>query len=290
MRILIVGANGMIGSAFFRAMSKQQSWKVFGTLRSPETKSNFFFNNSENIFGGIDICNSCQISSLLENVNPTILINCAGITKQREKSSTRSTVIASNATAPHVIAEICKNKGIRMIHLSTDCVFSGKSGNYKEIDIPDSDDLYGRTKAMGEPTGDHVMTIRTSVIGHEISNRHGLLEWFLSQKNSCDGYKKAFFSGLTTDTLANVIKEHVIPNHLMTGLFNIAAKKISKYDLLKIIADVYQSGVHINPDSKTVLDRSLDPTRFNTTTGFIAPGWDFMVKKMYIEWRSQKYV
>jgi dTDP-4-dehydrorhamnose reductase len=167
-----------------------------------------------------------------------------------------------------------------LIFISTDCVFSGKKGFYSELDNPDPIDVYGQTKLLGEPSGKNVLTIRTSIIGHELNNSQGLLEWFLSQNKVCKGYTSAFFSGFPTTYLAKIFLEFIISNEF-SGLYHIASKPISKYELLLLIKEIYGLNIHIVPSDEIVIDRSLNGALFEKASGFISPEWPELVEFMY---------
>jgi dTDP-4-dehydrorhamnose reductase len=185
-----------------------------------------------------------------------------------------------NALLPHRLAEYCDLVGARLIHVSTDCVFSGKKGNYREIDTPDATDVYGRTKALGEVGGINTITLRTSTIGHEVGTSFGLLEWFLQQKE-CKGYRRAIFSGLPTLEFARVVRDVVIPNRNLNGLYHVGAAPIDKDSLLRLIADVYGTTTTIFADDEVVIDRCLNSDRFSAATGYRAPDWPALIHVMH---------
>lgn len=169
-----------------------------------------------------------------------------------------------------------------MIHVSTDCVFSGAKGNYSESDPSDAEDLYGKSKYLGEIIDRvHVCTLRTSIIGHELGRSVALLEWFLSQTNMVSGYNKVIFSGLPTVEIAKIIGDIILPDDTLHGLFNISSEPISKYDLLNIIKNVYKKNIHINMDNTIFCDRSLNSTKFQTRTGYRPPDWNILIQTMY---------
>jgi dTDP-4-dehydrorhamnose reductase len=171
---------------------------------------------------------------------------------------------------------------IRLVQISSDCVFSGLAGNYTESSPTDAYDLYGKSKALGEITDqDHCLTLRTSTIGHEINTKNGLLEWFLSQHAECRGFSRAIFSGLTTIELAKVLRVVLLTKPNLSGLYNIAAESISKYDLLRLIANVYGKKIHIVRDDQYIIDRSLSAEKFYKHTGYIAPSWISMIEDMF---------
>jgi dTDP-4-dehydrorhamnose reductase len=184
-----------------------------------------------------------------------------------------------NALMPHRLAEYCGMMGARLIHVSTDCVFSGNKGNYSEHDQPDAVDFYGKTKHLGEVLGQHCLTLRTSTIGRELGTRHGLLEWFLAQKE-CKGYRRAIFSGLPTVEFARVVRDVVIPNEDLSGLYHVGARPIDKDSLLRLIAQVFGKETSIVSDDQLVIDRSLDVARFTAATGYRAPEWQNLIEMM----------
>jgi dTDP-4-dehydrorhamnose reductase len=216
------------------------------------------------------------------SIRPRVIVNCIGIVKQDQASKDPLTSITVNALFPHRLAQLCLAAGIRLIHISTDCVFSGRKGNYTEDDEPDATDLYGRTKLLGEVDYEGCLTIRTSMIGRELSGSHGLLEWFLSQEgNGVKGFRRAIFSGFTTTALSEIIVD-IIENHpRLRGVWHVAAEPISKYDLLSMIREVYRLNVEIEPDDQFVCDRSLNGDRFRKATGFTPPEWPLMIEEMF---------
>jgi dTDP-4-dehydrorhamnose reductase len=176
---------------------------------------------------------------------------------------------------------MCALAGARLIHMSTDCVFDGQQGRYTEADVSNAQDLYGRSKFLGEVDYPHAVTLRTSIIGHELGSHHGLVDWFLSQKQGVKGFSRAVFSGLPTVELARVMRDYVIPNPGLRGVYHVSAEPIDKYSLLKILAEVYGKNIPIEPDDKLVIDRSLDSTRFRQATGYRPPTWPELVRRMH---------
>jgi dTDP-4-dehydrorhamnose reductase len=218
---------------------------------------------------------------VLARVKPQIVINCIGVIKQSAFAKDPETTIRVNALFPHVLARLCREAGARMIHISTDCVFSGLTGNYRETDVADAADVYGRSKLLGEVTGEGALTLRTSIIGRELKGRHGLLEWFLSNRGGAvKGYRGAIYSGLTTIELARVIGRVLVEKPNLSGLWQVASAPIDKYELLKKLNAAYGLGIRITPDDSVVCDRSLDGSRFREATGYVAPSWDEMVAEL----------
>jgi dTDP-4-dehydrorhamnose reductase len=281
-KILITGASGMIGSTMLRALAGRRDLTVVGSVRSEMVRARFPGFLAERMVAGFDLADGDSLTRLLLQQRPDVVVNCAGLTKHLPAGNDPISAIAMNALLPHRLSALCALAGARLIHISTDCVFSGRKGNYAESDPPDANDVYGRTKHLGE-VGGKDLTIRTSTIGHEFFSRHGLLEWFLAQ-SSCKGYRRAIFSGLTTLELARVVGEEVIPHPELTGLYHVGATPIDKDSLLRLVASVYGKTVLIDVDEEMVVDRSLDIHHFTSATGYVAPDWQTMVEQMYREW------
>jgi dTDP-4-dehydrorhamnose reductase len=235
-----------------------------------------------NILGKISADNFETIRTAIHKVNPEVIINCIGIVKQLPASQDPLQSISINALFPHQLAKICLQKNIRMIHLSTDCVFSGRKGYYSEKDLSDAEDLYGKTKYLGEVDCMGCLTIRTSIIGRELDTTHGLIEWFLSQEGkTVSGYKKAIFSGLTTIALSEIIAEIIINHPHLSGVYQIASDPISKYDLLNLVKKIYGLKIRIDPDETIINNRSLNPEKFKKETNIKIPSWEYMIEEMY---------
>ncbi len=279
MKILILGASGMIGRAMFQTISLNKEWDVVGTTRSRSPLKQ----ESLPLRMGVDLLDPDGVSALFKEEHPDIVINCAGLTKHLLEGSDPIAAIKSNALLPHRIADQCAIVNARLIHISTDCVYSGLTGNYRETDISDPQDLYGKTKVLGEVVGSNQVTLRTSTIGHEGSTCFGLLEWFLSQ-SSCVGYVNAIFSGVTTIELARVVKDFVIPNKNLEGLYHVSADAIDKYSLLRLLADIYKLHIPIVKNGDLKINRSLNSDLFRKATGYKAPSWPAMINVMYKGW------
>lgn len=281
MKILVLGASGMLGSAIFRYLSQNLNFEMYGTVRTRKKLPFLKKDQLDKVFFDFDVEHQGKLEELLFSIKPNVVINCVGIVKQLDAAFDPLVSISINALLPHRIAKLCLKINARLIHISTDCVFSGRDGNYKESNFSDADDLYGRSKFLGE-VGGACITLRTSIIGHEIGTNHSLIDWFLSQTHQIQGYKKAIFSGLPTVEVAEVIEKHVIPNPAMRGLYHLAADPISKYELLKLVAIVYQKNdVEIIPDESYSIDRSLNAEKFCNETGYKAPPWPDLINKMY---------
>jgi dTDP-4-dehydrorhamnose reductase len=282
-KVCILGANGMLGNALMYSMAKTQDYQVIGTVRKESTKQFFPPEIAKKIVSGIDAENISSVALLLQEEKPDVVINSIGIVKQIDNGADPIRSIRFNAMLPHQLSKICQSIGARLIHISTDCVFSGKKGTaYLESDSPDPVDLYGRTKLLGE-LGDapHELTLRTSYIGNEFESTNGLLEWLLAQNGPISGYTKAIYSGLPTVILADLIRDQVLKMPQLHGLFHVSSSPISKYNLLNLVATVFEKKIIINPDDQFTIDRSLDSTRFKDATRFVAPSWERMIEKMH---------
>ena len=279
-KILIVGATGMLGHAVFRYFSAKPGYETFGTVRSSRSRRHFQAFPKEQILDSVDVENFDNLVTALSKVRPDVVVNCVGVIKQLASSKDPLTVLPINSLLPHRLARLCAATGARLIHVSTDCVFSGKKGSYVENDFPDAEDLYGRSKYLGEVDYPNAITLRTSIIGHELESQLSLVDWFLSQSGSVKGYRKAVFSGLPTIEIARVIDEFVIPHSELRGLYHLSVDPISKYDLLKLVSQVYEKKIEIHQDDQVQIDRSLDSSRFRTATGFRPRPWPELVRAM----------
>lgn len=279
--VLVLGASGMLGNAVLRLFSESEGFETFGSVRSTAVLSRLAEPLRARVICGIDVENADSLMSLFARVRPDVVINCIGLVKQLAEADDPLQAIPINALLPHRVARLCEVAGARFVHISTDCVFSGAKGNYREDDPCDAQDLYGRSKHLGEVGGANAVTLRTSIIGHELVGAHGLVGWFLSEQGPVRGFTRAIFSGLPTVELARVIRDHVIPHAEMHGLYHVAAAPIDKYELLHLVAKAYGRNNEITPDDRLKIDRSLDATRFRQLTGYVAPPWPKLVQNMH---------
>jgi len=277
MRILILGLNGMLGNAFLKTINKYNDFEVYGTVRKYNHLQDI---DDLRIFKNISCENFLNLEKILYKLKPNVVINCIGLVKQHSSSDDpiKSTII--NSLFPHKVFDICQKINSRFIQISTDCVFSGLSGNYSESSFTDPQDIYGRSKLLGEINNPGAITLRTSIIGHSLTSNHGLIDWFLSQEGNIKGYKKAFFSGLTTFELSKIIIEYIIPNLELSGIYHLSSYPISKYDLLNLVRNIYNKRIEIYPDDSLVIDRSLNSQKFKNITKYISPSWEEMILKM----------
>jgi dTDP-4-dehydrorhamnose reductase len=279
--ILVLGASGMLGSAVFRFLAYSPEYSTFGAIRSEAALTRLPAQVRSRTITGLDIENTDNLVRLFSKVRPNIVINCVGLVKQLAEVSDPLLALPINAMLPHRLAGLCEAFNARLIHVSTDCVFSGLRGGYVESDMPDGQDLYGRSKLLGEVDYPQAVTLRTSIIGHELASIHGLVEWFLAQENTVKGYRQAVFSGLPTVELARIIRDYVLPYPKLRGVYHVSATPINKFDLLKLIALVYHRENEIIPDDEVRVDRSLNSSRFRTETNYEPDDWPLMIERMF---------
>jgi len=290
-KILILGVTGMLGHTLFFYLKNNNDYIVYGTARNLTPLYSFFKSRySDYLIDHVDADNFDSIKTVIERIHPDFVINCIGIIKQLPVSKDPLVSIYINSLLPHKIAEVCKTAGSILVHFSTDCVFDGRRGSYIESDLPTAEDLYGKTKYLGEVYYSNCITLRTSIIGHELKGKLGLVEWFLSQKEIVQGYVNAIFSGFPTIEIARILDEYVFKNENLQGLYHVSSKPISKFDLLKIIAEQYGKKIKLLPFYDVYVNRSLDSTRFKDATGYTPPTWSELIKNMYLKYKSLPYV
>jgi dTDP-4-dehydrorhamnose reductase len=280
-KVLVLGATGMLGNSVLRLFAQSSDFEVLGSVRSTSALRLLPSELSDRLICGVDVEHIDSLISLFSKVRPDVVINCIGLVKQLAEAEDPLAAIPINSLLPHRLARLCDIAGARLVHMSTDCVFSGAKGMYTEADLSDAKDLYGRSKYLGEVYCPHAITLRTSIIGHELNGGHSLVGWFLAQQGSVKGYSRAIFSGLPTVELAKVIRDHVIPNPELNGVYHVSADPINKLNLLTLISNVYGKKIDIVKDEKFIIDRSLDSTRFREATGYRPKSWLELVRQMY---------
>ena len=282
MKVMILGATGMLGNAVFHMFDLSPEYEAWGTLRSRGALRYFSEQSCTRLLTGVDVLDQDVLVAVMSRVKPDVVINCVGLIKQLADAKDPLTALPINAMLPHRLARLCELAGARLIHISTDCVFSGGKGVYLESDLSDAEDLYGKSKYIGELHDlPHAITLRTSIIGHELGSNYALVDWFLSQEGEVKGFIKAIFSGLPTVELARVIRDYVVPHPQLNGLYHVAAEPIDKFRLLSLVAAHYGKSIDILPDDALVIDRSLDGSRFREATGYVAPEWPELIRRMY---------
>lgn len=281
LKVLVLGSSGLIGSSVFKVLAEDSGLDVFGTVRAGFNTNSFDTKLIPRLYLDVDVIDDSRLIEVFNTLRPDVVINCVGATKHKAEGNHPISAIKLNALFPHRLAQLSEIFNVRLIHVSTDCVFSGSAGNYNESDQTDANDIYGKSKALGEVLYGRSLTLRTSTIGQEVNTNFGLLNWFLSQSSICVGFERAIFSGIPTVTFAKLIRDYVIPNPQLSGLYHVAASPINKYELLKLIAKIYNKKIEIQSDKDFVIDRSLDSTKFRIATGYEAPDWESLIKEMH---------
>lgn len=292
-KVLVMGASGMLGHRLVQSWSSR--FDVWATLRGGFSGYERFGIFDENkTLPGVRADDFDSVVDAFARSKPDVVVNCIGVIKQLKTAKDPIPTLMTNAVFPHRLAKLCRAAGSRLLTLSTDCVFSGQKGNYTEQDVPDAEDLYGRSKNMGEVAGGNCLTIRTSIIGRELESAHSLIEWFLSNRGGrVRGFRRAIYSGFPTVVLADILAD-LIENHpALSGVWHVSSEPINKYELLVLTRKAYNLDIEIEPDDDFRIDRSLDSSRFRRETGFQPPTWEAMINRMaedktpYDEWRKQ---
>lgn len=279
-KVMVLGATGMLGSAVAKYFDSADDVSLNVVVRNAAKLDNISLSSDVAIHRLSDLTNFEEAHQIIAAANPQVVINCVGLVKQLPNAENPIDAISINSFFPHKMADICTKVGARFIHISTDCVFSGAKGDYHEDDVCDAKDFYGRSKLLGEVAYGNAVTLRTSIIGHELDSHHSLLEWFLQTKGVVNGFTNAIFSGLPTNELARVIHQFVLTNADLQGLFHVSAAPISKYDLLQSIARTYHHDVGLVRSGDLVIDRSLNSSRFKSVTGYQPASWDDLISEM----------
>jgi dTDP-4-dehydrorhamnose reductase len=285
-RILVLGGDGMLGHQLVRTLSRFHDVRT--TLRRPlaEYGQPDLFSR-QNTVDGLDAGDWPRLAEAIRKSAPETVVNAIGIVKQRKDAISPIPSLEINALLPHRLAELCGALGARLIHFSTDCVFSGRKGAYRETDEPDPQDLYGRSKLLGEVGYAPGLTLRTSIIGRELARKTGLVEWFLAQRGPVRGFRRAIYSGLTTIEMSRLVARLATEHADLHGVWHVASRPITKYELLVALATkLGRTDVEIVPDDEFVCDRSMRSEPFEAATGYQPPTWDAMLTELAAETRQ----
>lgn len=292
MRILIFGGSGMLGHKLVQSF--QSKFDVWATLhRKYDDVAKLGIFEVEKTIENINVAEPDAIQKALELSQPEVVINAVGVIKQLPSSKDVVNTLTINSIFPHRLAEFAERSGFRLICISTDCVFAGNQGNYTEADTADAADLYGRSKNLGEVTGQNCLTIRTSIIGRELETAHSLVEWFLSNRGkTVNGFVNAIYSGFPTIVFADIIENLILEHLNLEGLYHVSSDPINKFALLELLKSKFGLDIGIEPSEDFRIDRSLDSTKFRQATGFMPPSWEEMIERMaedktpYDKWRK----
>ena len=279
MKVMVVGATGTLGHRL--CLEWGERFECFGTVRqaAPEPVAELLAETA--LIAGVTADDPDSLRPAFEQAGPDVVVNCIGAVKQAEAGQQAIPAIRINSLFPHQLAVLCREHSARMVHVSTDCVFSGSRGNYSEADVPDATDIYGRSKLLGEVAGDGLLTLRTSLIGRELRGTLGLLEWLISNRGgTVRGFRRAIFSGFTTQALAAEIAHLIEEDPDLDGVWHLAAQPIDKLTLLTGLNEALGLGIEIVPDENVAIDRSLDSTRLSGKTGRRPRRWDEMIDEL----------
>lgn len=281
MKVLVLGATGLLGNAVFRSLSRMPDAHVTGTVRQEAARKLFDPADAGRLAVVGNIEDPVQQAELFDAVRPDVVVNCIAVGRPAPADPMRS--VAVYAVLPQRLSYLCRPARARLVQISSDGVFAGRRGAYTEADVPDADDVYGTSKFLGEVDAPHAITLRTSIIGHELQGGSGLLEWFLAQQGECRAFTRAIFSGFPTIVLADMIRDIVLPRPDLCGIYHVATRPISKFDLLLLVARRYGKSINLLADDRAAPDRSLIADRFEQATGYRPPDWPALVDAMYCD-------
>ncbi len=244
------------------------------------------------MLSGMDVFEFDSILSAVGVMRPDVVVNAIGLITPVVAAKGPISALTVNSLFPHRLAMLCRTVDARLIHISTDAVFSGCRGMYTENDSPDPNDFYGRSKLLGEVTEPHCLTFRTSIIGRDLTGSKGLVEWLLDNRGqSVVGYTKAIYSGFPSLVLAQIIADVIERHPELSGLYHVSSEPISKFELLRLLNDAYGADAQIKASDDVRINRSLDSSRFRAAIGFTPQPWPDMIKAMaadptpYEKWR-----
>ncbi len=279
MKVLVLGASGILGNAMFRVLSEARQLEVAGTFRSQATIQMFTTALQKQAMLVDDLLDEVSLAQTLNAFMPDVVINCLAPSKQ--DFGNPMLLMQQFAVFPRRLLHLCRRRSIRLVQMSSDGVFNGSRGNYTEDEFPDATDPYGVAKMLGEVEDQNAITLRSSIIGHELQSKQGLLEWFLAQEDVCRCFTKAMFSGFPAVVFAQIVRDVVIPRRDLHGIYHVSTTPISKFHLLELVAKRYGSSTRIVPDDSVVIDRSLSSVRFSRDTGYVPPAWPALIETMH---------
>jgi dTDP-4-dehydrorhamnose reductase len=282
-RVVVLGGTGMLGHKLFQVLRERFPGTICTTRKNvrqaPFDQVDVL--QGPDVIHGVDVMDFESLHRVLADLQPDYVVNCVGIIKQRDEAMSAIPSITVNSLLPHRLAAMVREWGGRVIHFSTDCVFSGKRGGYTEQDDSDADDLYGKSKFLGEVTTENALTLRTSIIGRELVEHKSLLDWFLSQNHkTVKGFKRVIYAGVTTNQMAEVLSDVIRRSPPLSGLYQVVSDPISKYDLLCLLRDAYRLDIEIIPDETVVSDRSMKGDKLRAAIGYVYPPWRELVKNL----------
>ena len=290
MKVLILGAGGMLGHKLYQVLGER--FEVTGTIRGDVGRLHSYgIFDPARIVEGVDVADTFAVERVLTEVRPDVVINAVGVIKQKPSAKDVETTLTLNSIFPHRLAAFGDQFGFRLICISTDCVFKGDRGGYTETDVADAMDLYGQSKHWGEVTDGNCITLRTSIIGHELTTSHSLIDWFFSNRGGkVKGFRNAIYSGFPTITLAGIVSDLIEIHTGLRGLYHLSSEPIDKYSLLEMVRVRAGLNIEIEPGDDFVIDRSLNSDRFRAATGFQPKSWEEMVNEMISDPTEYRYV
>lgn len=282
-RIVVLGGAGMLGHKIFQHLRERFAGTICTTrqdVHEPPLERVDLLHGAD-VISGVDVMDFRALASRLRNLQPEFLINCVGVIKQRDAAHSPIPSITINSLLPHRLAALVAEWNGRLIHFSTDCVFSGARGGYTEDDLSDAEDLYGKSKFLGEVAAPNALTLRTSIIGRELLQHKSLLDWFLAQNHkTVSGFKRVIYSGVTTNQMATLVGDVIEKHTNLSGLYQVVADPINKHDLLSLIRDAYQLDVEIIPDEQVISDRSMKGDKLRAAIGYVSPPWPTLIENL----------
>lgn len=288
-KILILGASGMLGHQMWRRLnewSRTTGHQILGTVRkSKDHYKNLGLSNTQNLIDGVDVGDFKKLNLLLDDVKPTVVINCVGLTLRKKDLADIEKCYQLNGMLPQFVGHWCGTHNAKLFHFSTDCVFDGKKGGaYAEADMPTAFDHYGVSKYLGEVGSGNNLTMRLSIVGRELENKTELFEWIFSQADkSAKGFAAAKYTGMTTNWVAREVIR-ILENHPeLSGVYQVSSEVITKFEIMQKLNEKFKLNIQIEKNSDYAVDKSLDSSRYQKATGFVKPTWDQMIDDLFAD-------